>query len=286
MLHCITYMQSISCEILDWMNHMLEWRVPGERSTTSCMQMIPLNGRKWRTEEPLDESGRRSGKTALKLNIQNTKIMVSSSITSWQTEKWRHWQILFSWAPKSLWIGDCSHEIKRYLLLGRKTVTNLDSILKSRDSNLLTKVCIVKAMVSSGHVWMWELNHKEDWVPKNWCLWTVVLEKTLESPLDCKEIKPVNPKGNQYWIFIGRIEAGLKLQYSSCLMWRTNSLEKTLNAEKDWRQEEKEAAEDEMVREHSITDSVVMNLSKLWEMVKDREAWHASVHGVTESDMT
>ena len=104
--------------------------------------------------------------------------------------------------------GDWSHEIKRHLLFGRKTMTNVDNILKSREITLLTNVYIVKAMVfSSSHVWMWELNHKEGWVPKNWCFRTVVLEKTLESPLDCKEIKPVHPKGNQSWIFTGRTDA-------------------------------------------------------------------------------
>ena len=198
-------MQSVSCETLDWMNHMLEWRVPGERSTTSCVHMIPLNGRKWRrTEEPLDESGR-NGKTALKLNIQNTKSMASRSITSWQTEKWRHWQILFSWAPKSLWIGDCSHEIKRYLLLRRKTVTNLDSILKNRDINLLTKVCIVKAMVSISHVQMSELDYKESWAPKNWCFQIAVLEKTLERS-NQSILKEINT---------GYSLGGLKLGWSS-----------------------------------------------------------------------
>ena len=105
--------------------------------------------------------------------------------------------------------GDCSHEIKRCLLLGRKAMTNLDSILKSRDITLPTKVCLVKIMYvfSSSHVWMWELDYRESWVPKNWCFWTVVLEKTLESPLDCKEIKSVHPKGNQSWMFIGKTDA-------------------------------------------------------------------------------
>ena len=85
--------------------------------------------------------------------------------------------------------GDCSHEIKRRLLFGRKVITNLDCILKSRYITLSTNVCLVKAMVfSSDHVWMWELDCEESWVPKNWWFWTVVLEKTLESPLDCKEI--------------------------------------------------------------------------------------------------
>ena len=92
--------------------------------------------------------------------------------------------------------GDCSYEIKRHLFLRRKAMTNLDSILKSRDIILPTKVHLIKAMVfSSSHVWMWEReNYKESWVLKNWCFWTMVLEKTLESPFDCKEIKPVNLK--------------------------------------------------------------------------------------------
>ena len=102
--------------------------------------------------------------------------------------------------------GDCSHEIKRCLLLGRKAMTNLDSILKSRDITLLTKVCLWQSYgFSSSHVWMWELDCKESWATKNWYFWTVVLENTLESPSDCK-IKPVNPKGNQSWIFIGRTD--------------------------------------------------------------------------------
>ena len=90
--------------------------------------------------------------------------------------------------------SNCSHEIKRHLLLGRKARTNLDSILKSRDDILLTQVCMVKAMVFfCRHVWIWALDHK-GWARKNWCFWTVVLEKTRESPLDCKEIQPVHPK--------------------------------------------------------------------------------------------
>ena len=94
--------------------------------------------------------------------------------------------------------GDCNDEIKRHLLLGRKVMTNLDSILKSRDIALPTKVHLVKAMVFPVVVFGWELDYKESWAPKNWCFWTVVL-KTLESPLDCKDIQPVHPKGNQFW---------------------------------------------------------------------------------------
>ena len=120
----------------------------------------------------------------------------------------KQWLTLFWGAPKITADGDYSHEIKRCLLLGRKAMTNLDSILKSRDITLLTKVCRVKAMVFSNiHVWIWELDHKEGWTLKNWCFWIVVLEKTPENPLDSKEIKSVNSKGNQPWIFIGRTDS-------------------------------------------------------------------------------
>ena len=104
--------------------------------------------------------------------------------------------------------GDCSHEIQRRLLLARKAMTNLDSVLKSRDITWPRKFCLVKAYgFSSSHVWMWQLDHKEGWALKNWCFWIVVLETTLESPMDWKEIQPVHPKGKQSWIFIGRTDA-------------------------------------------------------------------------------
>ena len=102
----------------------------------------------------------------------------------------------------------CSHEIKRHLLLGGKVMTNPDSILKSKRHYFANKCPSSQSYgFSSSHVWMWELDYKESWAPKNWCFWTVVLKKTLESPLDCKEIQPVHPKGNQSWIFIGRTDA-------------------------------------------------------------------------------
>ena len=108
--------------------------------------------------------------------------------------------------------GDFSHEIKRLLLLERKTMTNLDSILKTRDMTLLTNIRIVHAMVfPSFQVQMWDFYHKEDWGPKNWCFWTMVLEKSLESPLDCVEIKPDNPKGNLHWVFIGKNDKGERM---------------------------------------------------------------------------
>ena len=126
--------------------------------------------------------------------------------------------------------GDCSREIKRCLLLGRKAMTNLDSILKSRDINYSVNEGPSSQGYgfSSGHLWMWEFDYKESWVLKNWCFWTVVLEKTLESPLDFKEIQPVHPKENQSWIFIEKLMLKLKLQYFGYQMQRTDSLEKTL----------------------------------------------------------
>ena len=133
--------------------------------------------------------------------------------------------------------GDCSHEIKRPLLLGRKVMTNLDSILKSR--NITDKGPSSQSYdSSSSHVWMWELDHKESWALKNWCFWTVVLEKTLESPLDCKEIKPVHPKGNRSWIYIGRTDA----EAEAPILWpcyvKSWPIRKDTDAGKDWRQEE------------------------------------------------
>ena len=115
--------------------------------------------------------------------------------------------------------GDCSHEVKRCLLLGRKAMTNLDSMLKSRDITLPTKVHIVRAVVFPVVMYVWELEHKESWVPKNQCFWTVVLKKTLESPLDCKEIKPVNPKRNQSWIFIERTDAEAETPVNTLATW-------------------------------------------------------------------
>ena len=141
--------------------------------------------------------------------------------------------------------GDCSHEIKKCFLPGRKSMINLDSILKSRDITLPTKVHTVKAMVFP--IVMWELDYKETRAPKNWCFWTVVLEKTLESPLDSKEIQPVHPKGNQSWVFIGRTDA----ETEAPILWPSDAnswlIWKDPDAGKDWRQEEKGMTEDEMV---------------------------------------
>ena len=147
--------------------------------------------------------------------------------------------------------GDFSHEIKRCLLLGRKVMTNLDSILKSRDITLPTNVHLVQAMAfPSSHVWMWELNSKESWVPKNWCFWTVVLEKTFESPLDCKEIQSIHRKGNQPWIFTERTDA----EAETSILWPPDGenwlIRKDPDSGKDRGQEEKGTTEDEMVGWH------------------------------------
>ena len=138
-------------------------------------------------------------------------------------------------------------KLKDACSLERKAMTNLDSILKSRDIILPTKVSSQSYGFSSGHLWMLELDHKEGWAPKNWCLWTMVLEKTLESPLDCKEIKPVNPKGNQPWILIGRTDAEVPLLWPADA--ESQLIGKDLDAEKDWGQE-KGATEHEMVGQH------------------------------------
>ena len=131
----------------------------------------------------------------LKLNIQKTKIMASGPITSWQIDGETVADFIFG-GSKITADGDCSHEIKRRLLLGRKVMTNLDCIFKSGDIICQQGPSSQGYGFSSSHVWMWELDYKESWVPKNWCSWPVVLEKTLKSPLDCKEIKAVHPKGN------------------------------------------------------------------------------------------
>ena len=163
---------------------------------------------------------------------------------------------------------------------------------------MLTKICLVKAMVFPVvlYRWMWEMDHKEGWTLKNCTEFAgeissegirrnsaqfqiVVLEKTLERPLNCKEIKPVYPKGNKSWILIGRIDA------EAPILWRPDAnsrlIGKDPDARKDWRQEEKGATEDKMVECHHWLNG--HEFSKLWAKVKDREAWCAAVHGVSKS---
>ena len=179
-----------------------------------------------------------SENTGLKVNIKKTKIMVCGPITSWQKDG----EIMetvtdFIFLGSKIAVdGDCSHEIKRHLLFERKAMTNLENRGPSSQ----------RYGFSSGHVWMWELDHKESWLG----FWTVVLEKTLESPLDCREIQPVNPKGNQSW----RTDA----EAETPMFWLPDGknwlIGKDPDAGKDWRQEEKGMTEDEMVQWHHQLD--------------------------------
>ena len=184
--------------------------------------------------------------------------MASGCITSWEIdgETMETWRDYFLGGSKITADGDCNHEFKRCLLLGRKAMTNLDSILKIRDITFPTKVCLVKAAVFPLVLYGCECwTYKESWVLKNWCFWTVILEKTLESSLDCKEIQPVHPKGNQSWIFIGRTDAEAETPILCPPDSKNRLLGKEPDAWQDWRQEEKGTTEDEMVRWHHQLDA-------------------------------
>ena len=197
----LTYMQSTSCEMPGWMKQKLESRLLGEISITSDMQMTPtfMAERKEELKSLLMKVKEEGERVGLKVNIKKTKIMASGPITSWKIDGETMETVIdfILLGSKITADGDCSHEIKRRLLLGRKAMTNLDSILKSRDITLTTKVHLVKAMVFPVVMYgceswtMKKAEHRRIDAFEVWC-W-----KTLESPLDCKEIQPVHSKGNQ-----------------------------------------------------------------------------------------
>ena len=159
-------------------------------------------------------------------------------------KNWKQWQIFFSWAPKLLQTAPVVRKLKT-AAPWKKSYKTRQCTKKQRHYFLKKDLYSQSYGFSSSHVLMWELNHNEEWAPKNWCFWTVVLEKTLTNPLDCKETKSVNPKGNQSWLFIGRPDA----EDDAPILWpldgKRQLIGKVPDAGKDWRQEEKGMTEDE-----------------------------------------
>ena len=178
--------------------------------------------------------------------------MASGPITSWQIDETMETVTDFIFRGSQITADDdCSHEIKRHLPLGKKSYDQPRQHIKKQRHYFANKGTSSQSYdFSSSHVWMWELDHKESWALKNWCFWTAVLEKTLESPLDCKDIQPVHPKGNQSWVFIGRTDT----EAETPMLWAPDAKNwlvwKDPDAGKDWRQEEKGMTEDEFVGWH------------------------------------
>ena len=175
--------------------------------------------------------------------------MASDPTTSWQIdgEKVETVTYFILLVSKITAGSDCSHKIKRRLLLERKAMRNLDNILKPETSLCQQSLYSQTNGFSSSHIWMWELDHNEGRAPKNWYFWIVALEKTIESPFVCKEIKPVNLKGNQPWIFTWRTDAEAEAPIFWSLVAKSQLIGRVPDAGKDWGQEEKRVTEGELV---------------------------------------